>query len=73
MKQMASALCETVVNEGVAKYSSYEPFLTSGQYYISEAKALLQDGYLVALKLLKLLSSQIVFSASMEEKNNFSE
>lgn len=71
MKQMASALCETVVNEEVANNSSYEPFLTSGQYYISEAKALLQDGYLVALKLLKLLSSQIVFSASMEKKKFF--
>ena len=45
IKQMAATLRETVVNEWLANSSSYEPFLTSGQDYISEAKAFLQDGY----------------------------
>ena len=42
---MATALRQTIVNEWLANPSSYEPFLTSGQDYKSEASAFLQDGY----------------------------
>lgn len=42
---MATALRQTIVNEWLANPSSYEPFLTSGQDYKSEANAFLQDGY----------------------------
>ena len=45
IKQMATALRQTIVNEWLANPSSYEPFLTSGQDYKSEASAFLQDGY----------------------------
>jgi len=45
IKQMATALRQTIVNKWLANPSSYEPFLTSGQDYKSEANAFLQDGY----------------------------
>ena len=41
IKQMATALTQTIVNEWLANSSSYEAFLTSGQDYKSEASAFL--------------------------------
>lgn len=45
IKQMATALRQTIVDEWLANPSSYEPFLTSKQDYKTEANAFLQDGH----------------------------
>ena len=45
INHIASALSHVIVNEWLCNLSSYEPFLTSGQDYETEANLFLQDGH----------------------------
>ena len=45
INHIASALRHVIVNEWLSNPSSYEPFLTSGQDYETEANLFLQDGH----------------------------
>lgn len=45
INHIASTLRHAIVNEWLSNPSSYEPFLTSGQDYKTEANLVLQDGH----------------------------
>ncbi|KAJ7376194.1 hypothetical protein OS493_036308 [Desmophyllum pertusum] len=45
VKEIATALRRVIVDEWLVNKDHYEPFLTSGQNYYSEAKAFLQEGH----------------------------
>lgn len=47
-KEIATVLRRVIVDEWLENRGHYEPFLTSGQNYISEVMAFLQDGHFAA-------------------------
>ena len=54
INHIASALRHVIVNEWLSNPSSYEPFLTTGQDYKTEANLFLQDGHFASLLLLPM-------------------